>query len=619
MNIEKDSLANNKKSQGNISRLLLYLAISFIIINGISLYKGIDGQKINSTISNPSASLNNTNTNTIENKNITKNGSTQRTNGSSIDYLTSLPDLFNHVEKSVVQITDSANLQQQSNIAGMRLGSGFVYDNKGDIVTNYHVVAGATNNTVTVTFLDGVSYEAKVIGLDPYTEVAVVKLINLDKHKDALSKLVPLEIANSSSLRVGERVVALGNPFGLSGSLTEGIISGLARLMPVSVDQFNAPTTPSQPFNNQYNLSVFPSFSIPDVIQTDTAINPGNSGGPLLNMKGQVIGINTAIYSNTGAYAGIGFAIPSNFIIKVVPTLINGETYKHPYLGLSGVDVTPQIAKVLNLSKSTGYLVINVTKNSPALLAGIKEGNTTYSINGIPIKLGGDIIIKIDNSTVSKVNDILSYLENHKRVGDNVSLTVLRDGNKSTVISFPTIARPDINVNTNTSSSPPNLGILGINLTPDIAKLMNSTQSSGFLVTGVLNQSPASKADIRGGYIISEINGSQIQLGGDIITKIGNTTVKNQQDIKNYLSNKKIGDTINITIIRDGKLMTKNVLLTEFKSNPSISSGNNNNSPNPNPLPNLPTLNPDQNFNDFLNMCSKILDKQTCNSLIPNQ
>jgi len=118
MNIEKDSLANNKKSQGNISRLLLYLAISFIIINGISLYKGIEGQKINSTISNPSASLNNTNTNTIENKNITKNGSTQRTNGSSIDYLTSLPDLFNHVEKSVVQITDSANLQQQSNIAG---------------------------------------------------------------------------------------------------------------------------------------------------------------------------------------------------------------------------------------------------------------------------------------------------------------------------------------------------------------------------------------------------------------------------------------------------------------------------------------------------------------------
>ena len=617
MNIEKDSLANNRNSQGNISRLLLYLVISFIVINGISLYKGIDGQKINSTVSNSSVLLNNTNT--IDNKNITKNAYTQRINGSSIDYSSSLPDLFNHVEKSVVQITDSADLQQQSNIAGMRLGSGFVYDNKGDIVTNYHVVAGATNNTVTVTFLDGVSYEAKVIGLDPYTELAVVKLINLDKHKDVLSKLIPLEIANSTSLRVGERVVTLGNPFGLSGTLTEGIISGLGRLMPVSVDQFNAPSTPSQSFSNQYSLSVFPSFSIPDVIQTDAAINPGNSGGPLLNMKGQVIGINTAIYSNTGAYAGIGFATPSNFVIKVVPTLINGETYKHPYLGLSGVDVTPQIAKAMNLSKSTGYLVINVTKSSPALLAGIKGGNTTYRINGIPVELGGDVIIKIDNSTVRKVNDILSYLENHKKVGDNVSLTVLRGGNKSTIISFPTIARPDINVNINRSSLPPNLGILGINLNPDIAKSMNITQSSGFLVTGVLNQSPASKADIRGGYIISEINGRQIQLGGDIITKIDNTTVKNQQDIKNYLSTKKIGDTINITIIRDGKSITKNVLLADFKPNPSISSDNNNSSSNPNPLPNLPSLNPDQNFNDFLNMCAKILDKQICNSLIPNQ
>jgi C-terminal processing protease CtpA/Prc len=187
------------------------------------------------------------------------------------------------------------------------------------------------------------------------------------------------------------------------------------------------------------------------------------------------------------------------------------------------------------------------------------------------------------------------------------------------VITFPTIARPDIIPNINTSSSPPNLGILGTNLTPDIAKLMNTSQSSGFLVTGVLNQSPASKADIRGGYIISEINGRQIQLGGDIITKIDNNSVKNQQDIKNYLSTKKIGDTIKITIIRDGKSLIKNILLTDFKPNPSVSSDNNNNSPNVNPLPNLPLFNPNQNFNDFLNMCSKILDKQTCNSLIPNQ
>lgn len=609
MNKDKNSLINNENSQGISSKLLLCLTITFLLINGLTLYKGIDGQKTNSSI------LPANNTITIKNTDIPIKKSNQSNVGSSFDYSSSLPDLFNHVGKSVVQITDSADIQQQGNIAGIRLGSGFVYDTKGDIATNYHVVAGSTNNTVTVTFLDGVSYEAKITGLDPYSDLAVIKLINLNEHTDALSKLVPLEIANSTSLRVGEGVVAVGNPFGLSGSLTKGIISGLDRLMPAGVDQFNPP---SQPFDNQYQPITAPSFSIPDIIQTDAAINPGNSGGPLLNMKGQVIGITSAIYSNTGAYAGVGFAIPSNSLIKIIPTLINGGTYKHPYLGLSGFEVTPQIAKIVNLSKSSGYLVVNVTKDSPASLAGIKGGNITYDVNGIPVKLGGDVIIKIDNATVRKVNDILSYLENHKKVGDNVSLTVWRGSNETKVISFPLISRPVLNVN---STSSPTLGVIGLNLTPDLASLINITQPSGFLITGVLNQSPASKADLRGGYIISEINGRQIQLGGDIIIKINDNNVKNQQDIKNYLSTKKIGDTINITIIRDGKTLTKNVILTSFKSTTSIPNGNDNNllNPNPSPLPNIPPTNPDQNFNNFLNMCSKILNKQICNSLIPNQ
>ena len=129
------------------------------------------------------------------------------------------------------------------------MGSGFVYDTNGDIVTNYHVIAGAKNNTIVVTFLDGVSYEAKTVGVDPYSDLAVVKLINLPEHTDALSKFVPLEIANSSSLRVGERVAAIGNPFGLSGTLTQGIVSGLGRLMPAGLDQF---TPPPQSFDNQY-------------------------------------------------------------------------------------------------------------------------------------------------------------------------------------------------------------------------------------------------------------------------------------------------------------------------------------------------------------------------------
>jgi len=610
-------LMNSKNNQGFILKLLFCLTITFLILTSMSFYNEIAGQKINSS------NISNNSTNATKNTNFALLNSNESIAGKSNNYSFSLPDLFDHVEKSVVQITDSADLQQQGNIAATRLGSGFVYDHNGDIVTNYHVVVGAKNNTIVVTFMDGVSYEAKILGVDPYSDLAVIKLVNLHEHSDAISKLVPLELANSSSLRVGERVIAMGNPFGLSGTLTEGIISGLGRLMPASIDQLTPPSP--QLFNNPYQTSTAPSFSIPDIIQTDAAINPGNSGGPLLNMKGQVIGINTAIYSNTGAYAGIGFAVPSNFLIKIIPTLINGGTYKHPYIGISGLNVTPEIAKILNLSKSSGYLVVNVTKNSPAFLAGIKGGNVTHNIKGIPVQLGGDVIIKIDNNTVRKVNDVLSYLENTKRVGDNVSLTVWRGDNETKVISFPLIARPDININNNSTSSP-TLGVVGLDLTPNLASLMNTSQTNGFLITGILDQSPASKANLRGGYIISQLNGTQVQLGGDIIIKIDNTNVKNQKDIKNYLSTKKVGDTIKITVIRDGKPLILNVKLTNFNSNPLTLNDNSNNLLNPNPslkspLPpsfSLPSI-PDQNLNDFLNSCYKILDKQTCDFIIPNK
>jgi serine protease Do len=616
MNKEKDPLMNKKIYQGKIFKLLMCFTITFLIINSMSFYKGIEGQKINSSDLIPNSST------TIKNMSLLPLKNTNHTLvNSSKDYSNSLPDLFDHFKKSVVQITDSADLKQQDGLGISRLGSGFVYDSNGDIVTNYHVVAGAKNNTIVVTFLDGVSYEAGIKGVDPYSDLAVVKLLNLDKHTDALSKLIPLPIANSSSLRVGQTVVAVGNPFGLSGTLTEGIISGLGRLMPTGgTDQLNPPLSPpSLQFKNPFTPTVpNQTFSIPDVIQTDAAINPGNSGGPLLNMKGQVIGINTAIYSDTGANAGIGFAIPSNFIIKIVPTLVNGGTYKHPYLGISGFDITPAIAKLLNLSKSTGYLVVNVTKNSPAFLDGVKGGNTTYHIDGVPVQLGGDIIIKIDNNDVRKVNDVLSYLENYKKVGDKVSLTVLRGGNETKVIPITLGARPEIN--STYASSPPTLGIIGLDLNPDLASLLNTTQTSGFLITGVLDKSPASKSDLRGGYIVSEINGKQIPIGGDIIITIDKHDIKNQQDIKRYLSTKKVGDTIAITVIRDGKQLTKSVTLTNFTANPSILNNNNgNNFLNQNPLPNSPPSTPNQNFNDFLNSCYKILDKSICDSLIPNQ
>ncbi len=611
MNKKKYSNNDSNIVHGKTFRVIFFLTIVFIMTISISYYNGVYAQKSQTSSSDKVINLPN-NTSLINNSNA-------MSNNISRDYLVSLPDLFDHVQKSVVQITDSQDINQAGGLGVSRLGSGFVYDNNGDIVTNYHVISGAKNNTIVVTFLDGVSYEAQVKDVDPYSDLAVIKLVNLDKHSDAISKLVPLELANSSSLRVGQRVVAVGNPFGLSGTLTQGIISGLGRLMPTgNSDQFNPPN----PTLNQYNTSIpQQTFSIPDIIQTDASINPGNSGGPLLNMKGQVVGINTAIFSDTGAYAGIGFAIPSNTLIKVLPTLIKGGTYKHSFIGVNGVDVTPEIAKILNLSKSTGYLVINVTKGGPADLAGIKGGNITHYIQGIPVILGGDVIIKIDNTPVRKVNDVLSYLENHKKVGDKVNITVIRNGHEKT-LSLTLGLRPTINTTSPTST--PTLGIEGINLNPILASMMNITQSSGFLITGVLEQSPASKADLRGGYIIADINGRQLLLGGDIIVKMDNDTIKNQLDIKKVLSTKKIGNSVKITILRDGKQLTKNVLLTNYTRNSFTLNNNHNNgnAPNQNPfnnmLPPSPSIpSPNQNFNDFLNSCYKIMDKSICNSLIP--
>ena len=319
----------------------------------------------------------------------------------------------------MVQITEPGSTRA-TEPSPSRLGSGFVYDTLGHIVTNFHVVDGSKNNKVYVTFLDGVSYEGDIIGTDPYSDLAVLKLSEVDKNVS--SKLVPLELGNSSTIRIGQKVVAVGNPFGLSGSLSEGIISGLGRLMPAGDNG----GSPQNPFDKPQIMKPVPSFSIPDIIQTDAAINPGNSGGPLIDMSANVIGINTAIFSNTGVYSGIGFAIPSNFLTKIVPLLIKNGEYDHPYIGINGFDITPEIAKLLNLPEAVGFLVVNVTDDSPAKLAGILGGNKSMLINGLPIELGGDIVTEIDNKPVRKVDDILSYLENYKRIGDNVTLTVLR-------------------------------------------------------------------------------------------------------------------------------------------------------------------------------------------------
>ena len=327
---------------------------------------------------------------------ITSNGHDATTLGdvlsSSKSNLT-LVELFEKSEEGVVKIQVERDGQNRGS-----QGSGFVYDNLGHIITNAHVVDGATK--ATVTFLDGSQYDAEIIGKDKFTDIAVIKV----SEKPRL--LHPLQIGDSSQLRVGEQVAAIGNPFGLSGSMTSGIVSQMGRLLP-SQDS---------------------GFSIPDVIQTDAAINPGNSGGPLLNLRGEVVGINTAIQSSSGEFSGVGFAIPSNTAIKIVPSLIEDGEYHHPWIGISGRDIDPDLARVLELKDAKGFLIITVVDGSPADKAGLKGMTATQVIDGKEYPADGDIIISVDDKEVRKISDILIHLQREKSVGDMMVLGVLRDG-----------------------------------------------------------------------------------------------------------------------------------------------------------------------------------------------
>ena len=323
----------------------------------------------------------------------------------------SLNNAFNKVKDSVVQITTQYKSSGDSssqlfdtgngvNTLPTKYGSGFVYDKSGYIITNYHVVSSATN--IVVTFNDGNSYSAKLVGTDPYADVAVIKLI------DPINEnLVPVVFSNATNLKVGDPVLAIGNPYGLDNTLTFGIVSQIGRLLPNSDS----------------------GYSIPNVIQTDAAINPGNSGGPLIDLDGAVIGMNTAIYSNTGAYTGVGFAIPSYDILRVVPSLINNGTYQHPWLGISGSKLTPDLTQMFNLPRNyKGVLIDTVAKNGPADKAGLRGLVVQVDTNGDQRIISKDILIGVDNIPVSRIDDVISYLDIHKKVGDELKLTVNRDG-----------------------------------------------------------------------------------------------------------------------------------------------------------------------------------------------
>jgi S1-C subfamily serine protease len=303
------------------------------------------------------------------------------------------------IRSTIVQKTQSAFgfPQQQSSQA---TGSGFLIDNDGHILTNAHVVEGA--KTVTVQLGSGPEQNAQVVGSDPSSDIALLKV-------DSTEGANPLPLGDSSGVQVGDPVVAIGNPFALDRTVTSGIVSALQR-------QIQAPN----------------GFSISDVIQTDAAINPGNSGGPLINGGGQVIGINSQIESQSGGNEGVGFAVPIKTAADVVSQLENGGQVHQAYLGISGGDITPDIAHALNLPVTQGVLIERVLSGGPADDAGIKGATGEATIAGQTFPVGGDIITKVDGKTITGMDDVVSDVNDHKP-GDEITLTIFSGGQQKDV------------------------------------------------------------------------------------------------------------------------------------------------------------------------------------------
>jgi S1-C subfamily serine protease len=299
---------------------------------------------------------------------------------------------------------------------GSAQASGFVWDTNGDIITNNHVVDGASR--ITVTFYDGTTVDATLVGTDPDSDLAVIK-VNVPA-----SQLHPVKVADSNQLKVGQLAIAIGNPFGLQGTMTVGFISGLGRVLPAN------------------SSALAPSYSIPDIIQTDASINPGNSGGVLLDASGLVMGITFAIDTNSGSSAGVGFAIPSAIIQQVAPSLINTGHYDHPWLGLSITSLDPDLAAAMNLpAGQRGALVMTVTAGGPADKAGLQASNNQVTINGLPATVGGDVITAFNGQEVKTSDDLISVLAREGVVGQKATLTILRGG-KEMQVTVTLGARP---------------------------------------------------------------------------------------------------------------------------------------------------------------------------------
>lgn len=402
-------------------------------------------------------------------------------------------------------------------------GTGFVWDDEGHIVTNNHVIEDAVE--VTITYSDGIQRKAEVIGADPDSDLAVLEV------EDPKEGLIPVTMGDSSALKPGELAAAIGNPLGQTGTMTQGIISALGRSYSVGENDGNG------------------NYTIPDVIQTDASINPGNSGGVLINVDGEVVGVVMAFSSYSYSSAGIGYAIPSNLVKRVIPALIENGEYEHPWIGFSGVALTPDINEQLELDHDQrGALIQTIQPNSPAEAAGIHGGDEDLEIaKGSYIRVGGDIITRINERDVKGMDDIIAYLSSNTSIGDTITLHVLRDG-KEMDVDLTLAARPNPSqrqANAHQEEEVADEEIEGGKASLGVYISELSEEGVGVLVNTVMEDSAAADAGME---------------DGDIITEFDGVEVSSVQGLKDEIAKHLPGERVTVTIERDGE--TKNLRLT---------------------------------------------------------
>lgn len=552
-----------------------FIIIVAMLLSACGVVPALQAQ-IGQNLTNPLNQANPQANNQAQNPAITTQQDTSNSGSLIAAYEGALENVYTQVNPSVVNIRvvqkqDSATLDQSLSPFGFNLpqdsqpqtpqyaqglGSGFIWDTEGHIVTNNHVVDGA--DKIEVTFSDGTTLPATLVGADSYSDLAVIKV------EGAPDLLHPVQMADSKLVKVGELAIAIGNPFGLEGTMTVGIVSALGRTLPASSGVISGPV-----------------YSIPDIIQTDAPINPGNSGGVLVNDQGQVFGVTAAIESSVNSNAGIGFAIPSAIVSQVVPSLIQTGSYAHPYLGITGTNLTPDMTSAMYLHVGQrGVLVVAVADGGPAANAGLRPSENSITVDGQDIPVGGDVITAINGQTITTMEDLIAYLASEAAVGQTVKLTVLRDGNESTIdvtlearpASNPTTeAMPKSSENTlpnQGAQNPAWLGILGAQLTPEIAKAMNLNEDqTGVLVVQVESGSPADQAQLHGSDKDLTFNDQTIKIGGDIITAVDGKAVTSLEELRSLITAYQPGTVVTITILRDGSSLDVPVTLAERPAN----------------------------------------------------